>query len=195
MGGSEIWGPSDSVLWTPRSGFDIYLAHEKRPCPRPRPRQRFRIRIRFHFRFPGSPDPIFTALRRGDSFIFARDSVGPGSLETFRGTASGIGATVGNSISPNSFPGRVGRQEKPWVPAPFCKGHRGIVSFSGKIFNTIEKVTPHFAKVTCFLGPFATRVGPGRHRTDKTRHFRHMRPHFPDSVGTSGETFPTLPRK
>ena len=113
MGGSEIRGPSEAVLWTPRSGLDIYLAHEKRPCPRPRPRKRFRIRIRFHFRFPGSPDPIFTALRRGDSFIFARGSVGPGSLETFRGTASGIGATVGNSMSPNSFPGRVGRRKKP----------------------------------------------------------------------------------
>ena len=85
-------------------------------------------------------------------------------------------------ISPNSFPGRVVSQEKPWVAASFCGGHRGIVSFSGKIFNTIEKVTPHFAKVPCFLGPIATRVGPCRHRTDKTRHFRHMRPHIPESV-------------
>ena len=43
--------------------------------------------------------------------------------------------------------------------------------------------------------PRAPRPSPGRHRTDKTRHFRHMRPHFLDSVGTSGETFPTLSRK
>ena len=28
---------------------------------------------------------------------------------------------------------------------------------------------------------------PGAHRTDKTRHFRHMRPHFLDSVANSGE--------
>ena len=65
-------------------------------------------------------------------------------------------------ISSNSFPGWVDRQEKPWRPATFCKGHRGIVSFSGKIFNTIEKVTPHFAKVTRFLGPLATPAGPSR---------------------------------
>ena len=45
------------------------------------------------------------------------------------------------------------------------------------------------------IDPRAPRPSPGRHRTDKTRHFRHMRPHFPDSVGTSGETFPTLSRK
>ena len=96
--GSEIRGSSEAVLLTPRSGLDIYLAHEKRPCPRPRPRKRFRFRIRFRFRFPGSPDRIFTSLRRGDSFIFARGSVGPGSLETFRGRAPGIGATVGTSI-------------------------------------------------------------------------------------------------
>ena len=109
----------------------------------------------------------------------------------------GIGATIEKSmyISPNSFPGLVDSQKIPRAPAPFCRRHRGSVSFSGKIFNTIEKVTPHFAKVTRFLGPFATRVGPGRHRTDKTRHFRHMRHRFPDSVGTSGETFPTLSRK
>ena len=98
MEGSEIRGSSEAVLLTPRSGLDIYLAHEKRPCPRPRPRKRFRSRVRFRFRIPGSPDRIFTPLRRGDSFIFVRGSVGPGSLETFRGTASGIGATVGNSI-------------------------------------------------------------------------------------------------
>ena len=98
MEGSEIRGSSEAVLLTPRSGLGIYLAHEKRPWPRPRPRKRFRTRVRFRFRIPGSPDRIFTALRRGDSFIFARGSVGPGSLETFRGTASGIGATVGNSI-------------------------------------------------------------------------------------------------
>ena len=98
-------------------------------------------------------------------------------------------------ISPNSFPGLVVRQKKPCRPASFCGGHRGIVSLSGKIINTIENETLHFAKVPRFLGPFATRVGPGRHRTDKTRHFRHMRCHFLDSVGTSGETFPTLPRK
>ena len=35
---------------------------------------------------PGEPG----RLRRGDSFIFARGSVGPGPLETFRGAASGI---------------------------------------------------------------------------------------------------------
>ena len=98
-------------------------------------------------------------------------------------------------ISPNSFPGLVVRQKKPWCAASFCRRHRGIVSFSGKIFNTIEKVTPHFAKVPCFLGPFATRVGPGRHRTDKTRHFRHMRPHFLDSVGNVSPEVPTLSGK
>ena len=33
------------------------------------------------------------------------------------------------------------------------------------------------------IDPRAPRPSPGRHRTDKTRHFRHMRPHFFHSVG------------
>ena len=36
----------------------------------------------------GSPPGEPGRLRQGDSFIFARGSVGPGPLETFRGAAS-----------------------------------------------------------------------------------------------------------
>ena len=71
-------------------------------------------------------------------------------------------------ISPNSFPGRVGSQEKPWRPASFCGGHRGIVSFSGKIFNTIEKVTSSVSKVACFCAHIAIPTGRPRIR----QHYR-----------------------
>ena len=33
------------------------------------------------------------------------------------------------------------------------------MSFSPGILDTIEKVASHFAKVTCFIAPLATRVG------------------------------------
>ena len=35
--------------------------------------------------------------------------------------------------------------------------------------------------------PPGTPPGPGRNPTEKTRHFRRMRPHFPDSVANSDE--------
>ena len=45
------------------------------------------------------------------------------------------------------------------------------------------------------IDPRAPRPSPGRHRTDKTRHFRHMRPHFLDSVGNVSPEVPTLSGK
>ncbi len=89
----------------------------------------------------GSPPGEPGRLRRGDSFIFARGSVGPGPLETFRGAASGI---LGDRrefniyiyiyiyISPNSFPGLVPPPEIPWRRLGFCGGSRAKCPFSGQ---------------------------------------------------------------
>ena len=61
-------------------------------------------------------------------------------------------------ISPNSPPDRVGRPERPLFPAVFCQCCREKPSLLARIPNTLAKVRPRVAKVTCFIGPLATRV-------------------------------------
>ena len=70
-----------------------------------------------------------------------------------------------------------------------------VLELLGRHFQHYRESEASCGESAVFYRSDGPRVGPGRHRTDKTRHFRHMRPHFPDSVGTSGETFPTLSRK
>ena len=119
-------------------------------------------------RIPGSPGRIFTPRRRGDSFIFAGGSVGPGSLETFRGAASGIGATVGTSIyiyiyiyiSSNYLPRPVAPAFLPRLWVVFLRRSRAKPPFPARMHNSIEKVRPHVAKVTCFIEPFEVSSDP-----------------------------------
>ena len=61
-------------------------------------------------------------------------------------------------IRTNYFPGLVPPSKIPWAPATLGEGYRGIVSFPPGILDTIEKVAPRFAKVTCFIEPLANLV-------------------------------------
>ena len=58
-------------------------------------------------------------------------------------------------IRTNYFPCLVPPSKTPRGLATLGEGHRGIVSFSAGILDTIEKVVSRFAKVTCFIVPLA----------------------------------------
>ena len=54
-------------------------------------------------------------------------------------------------------------------PGDVLRGSRAKPSVLPRIRNTIGKVRPRVAKVPRFLGPFATRAGPGRPGVDRGR--------------------------
>ena len=143
--------------------------HSLSPCPPPALRHPY-VAILPSRRVPGRrshavllcvPAPRIASVRRNPPFprpVLANHFASAGVSNW------GDRREIDIYISPNSFPGPVGRQKIPWVATVLCKGHRGFVSFSVRIVNTIEDPSPRMPKVTCFTVKFDLSIGAAPER-------------------------------